>query len=53
MTAKAPESFQRPLAEFTDTPEAPRTADEVLRRCLAIVSGYDLARGMLGDSNAG
>ena len=53
MTRKAPEIFQRPLAEFTDSPEAPCTADEVLRRYLAIVSGYDMARDMLGDTEAG
>lgn len=32
MNRKAPEIFKRPLAEFTDTPDAPQATDEVLQR---------------------
>lgn len=34
MNRKGPEIFQRPLAEFTDNPEAPGAADEVLQRVI-------------------
>ena len=34
MTRKAPEIFQRPLADFTDTPDAPGMADEVLQHIM-------------------
>ena len=39
MTAKAPEIFQRPLAEFTDSPDAPDAADEVLQRVMLDYAG--------------
>ena len=34
MTAKAPEILQRPLADFTGSPDDPDAADEVLQRIM-------------------